>query len=95
MSAFALALGYAGYLGTQSWLYRAALGRAMGDLSRGNYAAAASQFAAMAWRRRGRIHARGMRAGTGPLGAVESVSWVADLSKLRDLSLLNYRYIFH
>jgi hypothetical protein len=60
VSAFALALGYAGYLGTQSWLYRAAPGRAMGDLSRGDYAAATPQFVAMAWRRRGRIQTRGI-----------------------------------
>ena len=48
--ALALALGYAGYLGAQSWLYRAALGRAMSDLSRGDYAAAAPRFAALARR---------------------------------------------
>ena len=52
-AALALALGYAGYLGVQSWLYRAGLDRAMSDLSRGDYAAAAPQFAAMARRRPG------------------------------------------
>jgi tetratricopeptide (TPR) repeat protein len=45
-----LALGYAGYLGAQSWLYRAALERARRDLRRGDYAAAAPQFAALAQR---------------------------------------------
>ena len=49
-AALVLALGYAGYLGAQSWFYRAALGRAMSDLSRGDYAAAAPQFAALARR---------------------------------------------
>ena len=52
-AATALALGYAGYLGVQSWLYRAGLDRAMRDLSRGDYAAAAAQFAALARRRPG------------------------------------------
>ncbi len=52
-AALALALGYVGYLGVQSWLDRARLDRAMRDLSRGDYAAAAPQFAAMARRRPG------------------------------------------
>jgi thioredoxin-like negative regulator of GroEL len=46
----ALALGYVGYLGAQSWQYRAALKRAQRDLSRGDHAAAATQFAALARR---------------------------------------------
>ena len=46
----ALALGYAAYMGIQSWLYRAALGRALRDLNRGHYAAAAPQLAALARR---------------------------------------------
>ena len=48
--ALALTLGYAGYLGAQSWLYRAALKRAQRDLSRGDYATAAQHFAALAAR---------------------------------------------
>jgi tetratricopeptide (TPR) repeat protein len=46
--ALALALGYAGYLGAQSWHYRAALKQAQRDLSRGNHAAAVTEFAALA-----------------------------------------------
>ena len=49
-AAIVLALGCAGYLGVRSWLYRAAMGRAMRDLDRGRYAAAAPQLAEMARR---------------------------------------------
>jgi thioredoxin-like negative regulator of GroEL len=50
VAALALALGYTAYLGAQSWHYRMALTRAQRDLSRGDHAAAATQFAALARR---------------------------------------------